>query len=241
MIYIQSNNEKTLPHHFDAACAMYGAIETGKEYKLVTYDEVAYGKFDSLIRTNLFVGSVEFMREVFNRVGLKDVRVPSNSNRESEKITLGEALIRAKKGEKLFIKPLEIKLFTGFVLDNMIHSCIEGLPSDTKVLAYKPFYTEIISEWRVYIHRGKIVDARNYSGDFMISPDYRFFLQKILKENEGKFPISYTIDVGVLYFDSFGENVVIEYNDMWAIGNYGIPNDLYLRLLRDRYLEIMKI
>lgn len=240
MIYIQSNNEKTLPHHFDAACAMYGAIETGKEYKLVTYDEVASGKFDSLIKTNLFVGTVEFMREVFRRVGLKDVRVPSNSNRESETITLREALYRAKKGEKIFIKPLEIKLFTGFVLDNMIHSCIEGLPADTKVLAYKPFHTEIISEWRVYIHRGKIVDSRNYSGDFMISPDYRFFLQKILKENEGKFPISYTIDVGVLYFDSFGENVVIEYNDMWAIGNYGIPNDLYLRLLRDRYFEIVR-
>ena len=239
MIYIQSNNEKTLPHHFDSACAMYGAIETGKEYKLVTYDEVASGKFDSLIRTNLFVGSVEFMREVFNRVGLKDVRVPVNSNRESEKITLGEALIRAKKREKLFIKPVEIKLFTGFVLDNMIHSCIEGLPADTKVLAYKPFSNEIMSEWRVYIHRGKIVDSRNYSGDFMISPDYNSFLKKLLKENEERFPISYTIDVGIL--NSFGENVVIEYNDMWSIGNYGIPNDLYLRLLRDRYLEIMKI
>jgi hypothetical protein len=27
---------------------------------------------------------------------------------------------------------------------------------------------------------------------------------------------------------------------MWAIGNYGIPNDLYLRLLRDRYFEIIR-
>jgi hypothetical protein len=239
MIYIQSNNEKTLPHHFDAACAMYGAIEAGREYKLVTYDEVASGKFDSLIRINLFVGTVEFMREVFKRVGLNDVRVPVNSNRESEIITLGEALTRAKGGEKIFIKPIEIKLFTGFVLDNMIHSCIEGLPTETKVLAYKPFYTEIISEWRVYVHRGKIVDSRNYSGDFMVDPDYHFFLQNILKENDGKFPISYTIDVGILYFSSFRENVVIEYNDMWAIGNYGIPNDLYLRLLRDRYFEIV--
>ena len=239
MIYIQSNNEKTLPHHFDAACAMYGAIETGKEYRLTSYDEVASGKFDSLIKTNLFVGSVEFMREVFRRIGLNDVRVPVNSNRESEIITLSEALKRAKNGKSLFIKPVEIKLFTGFVLDQMIYSCIEGLPGDTEVLAYKPFREEILSEWRVYIHKGKIVDSRNYSGDFMLSPDYHFFLEKVLKENEGKFPIAYTIDIGIFGGYQFCDNVVIEYNDMWAIGNYGMPNDLYLRLLRDRYFEII--
>jgi hypothetical protein len=55
MIYIQSDSERKLPHHFDAACAMYGAIETGKEYRLTSYDEVASGKFDSLIKTNLFL------------------------------------------------------------------------------------------------------------------------------------------------------------------------------------------
>jgi hypothetical protein len=239
MIYIQSNNEKTLPHHFDAACAMYGAIETGKEYRLTSYDEVASGKFDSLIKSNLFVGSVEFMREVFKRIGLNDVRVHENSNRESEIITLKEALTRAKRGEKLFIKPLEIKLFTGFVLDNMIYSCIEGLPADTKVLAYKPFESELLSEWRIYVHRGQIVDSRNYSGDFMLSPDYHFAIKEILRKNEGKFPIAYTIDIGILGEYKFPENVVVEYNDMWAIGNYGIPNDIYLRLLRDRYFEII--
>jgi hypothetical protein len=239
MIYIQSNNEKTLPHHFDAACAMYGAIETGKEYRLTSYDEVASGKFDSLIKTNLFVGSVEFMREVFKRIGLNDVRVPENSNRESEIITLGEALNRAKLGEKLFIKPVEIKLFTGFVLDQMIYSCIEGLPADTKVLSYEPFGEEILSEWRVYIHRGKIVDSRNYSGDFTESPDYNNKLEKIINKNQEKFPIAYTIDIGILGGNKFGKNVIVEYNDMWAIGNYGMPNDLYLRLLRDRYFEII--
>ena len=66
-----------------------------------------------------------------------------------------------------------------------------------------------------------------------------FFLEKVLKENEGKFPIAYTIDIGILGCYQFCDNVVVEYNDMWAIGNYGMPNDLYLRLLRDRYFEIV--
>lgn len=36
MIYIQSNSEKNLPHHFDAACAMYGAIESGHDFKTIS-------------------------------------------------------------------------------------------------------------------------------------------------------------------------------------------------------------
>lgn len=56
-------------------------------------------------------------------------------------------------------------------------------------------------------------------------------MNSVIRSNKD-FPIAYTIDIGIL---ESGENVVIEYNDMWAIGNYGIPNDLYLRLLKDRY------
>lgn len=29
MVYIQSNTEKTRPHHSDASCDMWGAIESG--------------------------------------------------------------------------------------------------------------------------------------------------------------------------------------------------------------------
>ena len=39
MIYIQKN-EHDIPHHFDCACAMYGAIELGLDYKLVSFEEV---------------------------------------------------------------------------------------------------------------------------------------------------------------------------------------------------------
>jgi hypothetical protein len=50
------------------------------------------------------------------------------------------------------------------------------------------------------------------------------------------------MDVGVA--DLTGMNAlytfIVEFNDMYAIGNYGMPNDLYLRLLRERYFEIMR-
>jgi hypothetical protein len=235
MIYIQSNDERTLAHHFDCSCALYGAIENGLDYRLTTFDEVQSGKFDQLIRKNLFVGSVEFMREVFNRVKLNDVRIPKNSNRVHWVETLGEIKRLVQLGNKYFIKPFEIKLFTGFVIDQMQYTSIQGLPDDTPVMVYDVFKGDLLSEWRVYINNHKMVDSRNYSGDFTICPNYDY-VQSIIKENKKDFPVSYTMDIGIL---STGENVVVEFNDMWSIGNYGIDNGEYLKLLRTRYHEIM--
>lgn len=236
MIYIQSDSDRKLPHHFDAACALYGAKDLELPYRLTSFEEVANGKFDALLRSHLFLGSTEFMREVFSRMGMKNVGVPRNSDRTHQAITLGDARKRALSGEKLFIKPFEIKLFTGFILDQMQYTCISDIPDDTMVMAYEPFPTSILTEWRVYVHDGKVVDARNYSGDFMVQPDYTH-VKKIIADNGREFPVAYTMDVGIL---EGGDSVVIEFNDMWAIGNYGIPNDIYLRMLRDRYFEIIR-
>jgi hypothetical protein len=235
MIYIQSNDEKTLPHHFDCSCAMFGAIESGLDFRLTTFEEVESGRFDQLIRKHLFVGSVEFMREVFNRVGLNDIRVPKNSNRTHSVSSLGEIKRSSQLGNKHFIKPLEIKLFTGFVIDQMHYTSIQSLPDDTPVMVYDVFKGTILSEWRVYINNHKLIDSRNYSGDFTICPNYDY-IRGIVEENRKDFPIAYTIDIGIL---STNENVVVEFNDMWAIGNYGVDNYHYLRLIRDRYREIM--
>ena len=245
MINIQSNKERTLPHHFDCSCALYGAIDSAMDYRLTSFEEVESGKFDALIKQNLFVGSVEFMREVFKRIGKHDVRLPANSNREYETITLSEAHDRVAKGKTLFIKPLQIKLFTGLVLDGCVYSCLKGLPDDTQVMAYEPFKERLISEWRIYIHNHKMVDSRNYSVDFTINPDYGY-VKHIINDNKKDFPCAYTVDIGVLEYSKdshsshINTNVVIEYNDMVSIGQYGMPNDLYLRLLKDRYFEIVK-
>ena len=103
------------------------------------------------------------------------------------------------------------------------------------VMAYEPFKSKIISEWRLYVHNDKLVDARNYSGEFIVSPNYEYAMT-VITNNKGKFPCAYTVDIAVL---ESNENVVVEFNDMWAIGNYGIPNDIYLRVLKDRYFQIV--
>lgn len=243
MIYIQSNPERTLPHHFDAACAMYGVMDSNLNYRLTSFEEVRSGKFDNLIRTHLFVGSVEFMREVFNRVG----KSPSiiNSDRSYFIMRMDDVRKDIENGKTWFVKPFQMKLISsGLVVDKYSISSLHELPNDLEVMVY-PVLPKILSEWRVYILNNRIEDIRNYSGDFMVFPDIRF-IQLRMKEYSNELPSSYVMDVGIcseLIEHSDGHvssNCIIEFNDMYAIGNYGVPNDLYLRMLRTRYFEIMR-
>lgn len=244
MVLIQSDSDRKLPHHFDAACGLYGAKDNGYDYRLTSFEEIQSGNLNNLLKLNCAVGSTEFMREVFKQLGKENVRLPRNSNRPSEIITLTEAHQRVATGEKLFIKPLDAKEhgISGLVLDGAKYTILNNVPGETRFYAYKPFTKKLISEWRIYVHRHKMVDARNYSGDFCEMFN-RTYANYVINENKSDFPIAYTIDIGIFEEEEgvqVPENVVIEYNDMWAIGNYGIPTDLYIQLLKDRYLQILQ-
>lgn len=233
MVYIQSDSERKLPHHFDAACGLFGALDNGQDIRLTSMEEVKSGKFDALIKQHLFIGSVEFMKEVFNRVGKV---VPSmKPAQEVKQLWISDAIDRVRSGQNLFIKPVETKLFSGMVFDKMCLSMIEKFPDETEVYVTEPFKSPIITEWRLYIEHNKIVDARNYSGNFKTTPNW--FYADFILANDKTFPSCFTLDLAVL---QTGETIAVEYNDMWAIGNYGIDNSLYYKLLRERYFEIMR-
>ena len=229
MIYIQKN-EHNIPHHFDCACAMYGAIELGLDYKLISFEEVQEGKWDNLIKSNLFVGSVEFMTEVFSRVGIKQPRLPMNNLRPYEELKLKNF----KYQYPIFIKPKSIKAFTGFVVDEYSKSMLNKLDGELDIILQQVINFE--SEWRFYIFRNKIVYIGNYSGrmDICLTDAINNFDRLELKD----FPETFVMDIG--FYNNCKNYSVIEFNDMWAIGNYGIPNDLYIRMLKDRYFDIIK-
>ena len=179
------------------------------------------------------------MRKIFDKLG-KSPRVPDNSNREEEFIKLSEVKTRIENGETLFVKPKQIKLFTGMVVNKQFIFSLNPYPDDTDVIVSKPFESEIVSEWRCYVRKNiigdPIVDIRCYSGDPFIIPKKEFILE-LFNQNILKYPKAYTIDVAIL---ENGENTVVEYNDMWAIGNYGIENEKYVSLLKERYFEIIR-
>lgn len=224
-----------MPHHFDAACAYYGTKDLDIQPRLVQFSEVQEGKLDGMLKHNLAVGSVEFMEEVWKRLGIVTPWVPEPANRIYVKSTLGTAKKTAQEGKNIFIKPVGVKIFTGFVLDQSTYSSIEKLSDDIEVLIYDPFPYKILSEWRLYVYKHSIVDSRNYSGRFDMMPDHEY-AKAVARKNSLTFPCAYTMDIALL---ENMETVVVEYNDFWAIGNYGLPNDVYVKMLKDRYFDIL--
>ncbi len=244
MIYIQSNSEQTLPHHFDAACALYGCLDLGIDYKLISYERVmelkSAGTLKNLAKIHPFIGSTEFMTEIWKELGVTP-RVPRNSNRDHKTYRMDQVRQAVLRGEKLFVKPFEIKLFTGVVVDQYNISSLKEFKDDWLVMVYDVL-PQIIAEWRFYIHNHKIVDFKNYSGDLLTPLPHTEWINNVLKENKNSFPCAYTMDLANIdvTWKHLSGSTVIEYNDMWAIGNYGMPNDLYVRMLKDRYFEIIK-
>lgn len=225
-------DEKGLPHHFDAACAMFGAIDQEWAYDLVRYDDLSPAALCGCVP----VGTVEFMRRAFDLLGVEHPRLPRNSDRTCEEMTLGAALqLREYTGWNIFLKPKEIKVFTGFVHEGYAYSALDGISLDTEVLVYDVFSSPIASEWRVYIYEGEVLDAKNYAGDFLLTPS-RQFIDRAIEKSRPDFPGTYSMDIGIL---ASGENVVIEFNDFWALGNYGVPNWLYAKALAKRHMDIV--
>jgi hypothetical protein len=52
-------------------------------------------------------------------------------------------------------------------------------------------------------------------------------------------PVSYTLDVGLIQVGKgLYETILIEINDFWAIGGYGLDGRTYVRMLIDRFQQI---
>lgn len=237
MIHIQSVPDRNRADHFDAACAMFGALDSNLKPRFTSYEEVKSHKFDMTLRTDMYVGSVGFMREIFNRLGV-DPRVPINTNvKPKYVVSIAEAKRILDEGKPYFVKPANTqKLFTGLVLHNS--NFLNTYPDKELVLMYTPFDVKIKSESRVYVRNNKPVFVGNYAGDIWTFPD-KEFVRGVIQDvcQPEKFPCCYTIDVAVM---EDGTQRVVEFNDMWAIGNYGMANDLYFVMLKERYFEIIK-
>jgi hypothetical protein len=93
----------------------------------------------------------------------------------------------------------------------------------------------IVSEYRCYVIENKLVGIKHYLGDFKIFPNVDF-IEETIKNYENQ-PIGYTIDFGVT---DQNETILIEVNDGWSIGNYGLRDKIYAKLLLKRWIEISK-
>lgn len=84
---------------------------------------------------------------------------------------------------------------------------------------------DILSEYRCFIFKNKLIGLHFYTGDFTHFPNVDK-INKMIKSYKETAPIAYTLDVGV----SHGETIVIECHNFYSCGLYGF-NDIQLPLM----------
>lgn len=188
-------------------------------------------------KEDIIVGYVDEVRKVLKQHG---IITPEIDYPEELKEFLGRKVWTSKLSViannpdnwNVFIKPVEDKRFTGVVVRSTkdligCGTCGE----DTDILCSE--VVNFVSEWRCFVRYGRILDIRRYRGDWR-----KHFDPKIVESVVANFksaPKGYAVDFGLT---ENGQTLMIEVNDGYSLGYYGLFNLDYAKLLSARWAEL---
>ena len=135
----------------------------------------------------------------------------------------------------VFVKPeLDHKLFTGFVWtnDELSRRRIVTCSNDVPVWISEPI--NILSEYRTFILNDEILDCKKYKGIWGVCPDSNVVL-KAVEDMKGQAPKAYCLDFGIT---DTGETILVEMNEGFSMGHYGLHPVQYARMLSARWFEL---
>jgi hypothetical protein len=233
-IYVQSVDG--FPISDWCASAYMGFKEKGGDVRLYEdINEVPVSK------ANIVVGFIEDTIEYFKNLGVvvpSAMNVPPELSKYAKRGISYVTMAELKQLTKfpIFAKPnLVAKEFVAGVIRNKadIELYLRDVPDDMPVMLSE--VVDLVTEYRCYVINGKLVGIYFYLGDFRIFPDVSVIDAAILDFKSA--PSAYTLDFGVT---SDGQTILIEAQDAWSIGNYGLENKLYSKFLATRWLEIIK-
>jgi len=223
----------------------YAALVVDVEIKVASIDsleDIGYGYF----MASMPVGSVEFVQKFCS---LAQIKIPEFDPydpvirwalcREVRKCQVWELF----KGQDIFVKPVELKRFNGFVFKGFDYDGYDDhdLEQVDALRQYKlcdqvyvSDVVKFVAEWRIYVTNGNVVATCRYDDsddEYDLNGELVDF---IVEAFPGR---TLAIDVGLI---DNGKLAVVELNDAWAIGKYqGISNSDYFELLATRWKEII--
>lgn len=129
-----------------------------------------------------------------------------------------------------FVKPVSPKMFNAFTTNNKeAFESLYGVDSEEEI--YTADIVHFISEWRVYVQSNKIVRVCNYAGNPQVFPNTTV-INTMIDSWAG--PCCYALDVGIVGY----RTTLVEVNDFYAIGNYGLHPSEYAEMLTLRWTEL---
>lgn len=198
-----------------------------------------------LTRQTLVAGAIRVVECALESLGVTlppadnlPERLTAYRGRRIERSTWGRLRRQFESGalsEPVFVKPWRrnkgFPSIAVFSADD-----IEGhsrLSDDDEVLIAE--YVVFLSEWRCFVCRGEVVDVSHYQGDPFCFPDPKT-IRSALEDFGPDAPAGYGIDFGIL---ENGRTVLVEVNEGYSLGSYGLNSIEYAQLLRERWLQLV--
>ena len=191
-------------------------------------------------REDVVVGGVGVVRARLRELG---VDCPSINYPEELEAYLGRRVWRSTIDQvscdveswPLFVKPVEEKRFTGCVIESTADLAGKGCQGDNfEVICSDAI--EMLSEHRCFVRRGEILDVRHYRGDWSLAPSREVIESAVAAYASA--PAGYAVDFAV---NGKGGTILVEVNDGYSLGSYGLWHDLYAQLLSARWAELVGV
>ena len=220
----------------------FAAFDGFQQLGIETVPFYGFGDIDTLEDLGPEVGLVGFIGDVWNALKKMGKPIPTPLDYPEElRWALGRKVWRSTLGEMrrsfdpVFIKPVTQKLFTGFVWRAVMGDQIRVVTLADETELWVSDRVEFVSEYRVFVKDGEILDVRRYNGDWSKVP-----LREIVEGAVHSFksgPRAYSLDFGVTPED---ETLLVEVNDAYALGHYGLNSIRYANLIEARWEELTR-
>ncbi len=231
-VYIQCN-EQRIPYNETAFAAYRGFYEMGFE-TVFFHSRDAFAEAE---QGDVVVGGLGTTQYRLNQLGCS---YPELDYPESLQTYLGRRVWMSRMDTvnetpelwPVFVKPYIDKRFIGRVIrepKDLIGcgSCYEN---------YEVICSEVVdftAEWRVFVRYGQILDVRRYRGDWREQYDPHVIACAVSDYRDA--PAGYAMDFGVT---KDGRTLLVEVNDGFSLGAYGLQNIQYAKLLSARWAEL---
>lgn len=231
-VYIQSY-PNGIPRNKNFYYAYDGFNEMGFEIKPFCSRE----QLNTAAKEDVVVGYVQTVREQLKKFGIPipELDYPAELNKYLGRRIWKDTINHINCHPELwpvFVKPVEDKRFTG-VLVSSTKDLIGCGNEDGDAAVYCSEPISFRAEWRCFVKYGRILDIRRYKGNWKNIPDYSLMENAVTDYTNA--PKGYAIDFG---YTSDGRTLLLEVNDGYALGSYGLfPLD-YAKLLSARWAEL---
>ncbi len=228
------------PFSLNRLTAKIGFLALGEDVQMFdenSFDDIPLGEQD------IVVGGIGFARGAMKKLKLEVAELDSIpetvmdfAGRKVWQSTMGELRQRVNDGEAIFAKPRpdRTKAFVGRVYAEYKDLITTAhIDDDEPIDCAQPL--EFKSEHRCFVMRGDPIGLRHYTGDPLALPDTAIIRNAIASYTDG--PMGYAMDFAVT---PEGKTLVVEVNDGYAIGAYGLPPLQYANLIKARWDEIKR-